>query len=67
MSGRCAVQKKFNKLFLKSRKEYLPDVVRNWSNLSDVEQTSFGKVNKFSCGLHYLVGKADQAETCLKV
>ena len=45
MSDRCAVQKKFNNLFIKLRKEYLPDVVRNWSNLSNVEQESFGKVN----------------------
>ena len=38
MSDRYAVQKKFNNLFVKFRKEYLPDVVRNWSNLSHVEQ-----------------------------
>ena len=67
MSDRCAVQKKFNNLFIKLRKEYLPDVVRNWSNLSNVEQESFGKVNEFFCGLHFLVGLADQAEACLKV
>ena len=29
MSDRCAVQKKFNNLFIKLRKEYLSDVVRN--------------------------------------
>ena len=67
MSDRCAVQKKFNNLFIKLRKEYLPDVVRNWSNLSNVEQESFGKVNEFFCGLHFLVGLADQAEACIKV
>ena len=35
MSGRCAVQKKFNNLFIKLRKEYLTNVVRNWRNLSN--------------------------------
>ena len=67
VSDGCAVQKKFNNLFIKLRKEYLPDVVRNWGNLSNVEQESFGKINQFFCGLHFLVGLADQAEACLKV
>ena len=67
MSDKCEVQRKFNNFFITLRKEYLPDVVRNWSNLSNVEQESFGKVNEFFCGLHFLVGLADQAEACLKV
>ena len=32
-----------------------------------MEQESFGKVNEFFCGLHFLVGLADQGEACLKV
>ena len=62
MSDRYAVQKKFNNLFIKLMKDYLLDVVRNWSNLSNVEQESFGKVNEFFCGLYFLVGLTDQAE-----
>ena len=67
MSDRCAVQKKFNNLFIKLRKEYLTNVVRNWSNLSNVKQESFGKVIELFCGLPFSVGLGDQAEACLKV
>ena len=67
MSDRCGVEKKFNNLFIKLRKEYLTKVVRKWSNLSNVKQESFGKVIEFFCGLHFLVGLGDQAEACLKV
>ena len=35
MSDRCATQKKFNNLFTKFRKELLPDVIKNWENLSN--------------------------------
>ena len=65
--GRCVVQKKLNIVFIKLRKEFSPYVVRNWSYLSNAEQESFGKANEFLCGLHFLVGLADQAEACLEV
>ena len=52
---------------MKLRKEYLPYVVRNQSNLPDVEQEYLGKFNKFFCGLYFLVSFADQVEACLKV
>ena len=32
-----------------------------------MEQETFGKVTEFFCGLHFLVGLADQAEACLEV
>ena len=59
--------KKFNNLFTKFRKELLPDVIKNCENLSNDQQQSLGNVNDFFCGLHFLVGLADQAEACLKV
>ena len=31
------------------------------------EQEKMVEVNQFFCGLHYLVGLADQAEACLKI
>ena len=45
----------------------LPDVIKNWENLSNDQQQSLGNVNEFFCGLHFLVGLADQAEICLKI
>ena len=40
----------------------LPDAIKNWENLSKDQQQSLGNVNEFFCGLHFLVGLADQAE-----
>ena len=45
----------------------LPDAIKNWENLSKDQQQSLGNVNEFFCGLHFLVGLADQAEICLKI
>ena len=39
----------------------------NFDGLSQMEQEKMVVVNQFSCGLHYLVGLADQAEACLKI
>ena len=67
MSDRCAIQKKFNDLFIKYRKGLLPQVTKNWHKLPKENQQSLGNVNEFFCGLHFLVGLADQAEACLKL
>ena len=67
ISDRCATDKKFNNLFTKFRKELLPDVIKNWENLSNDQQQSLGNGYEFFCGLHFLVRLADQAEACLKV
>ena len=39
--------------------------VQNWHELSDDEQQSISQMNNFFCGLHYLVGLAEQAEASL--
>ena len=67
MADCCATPPKINNLFTKFRKELLPDIMKNWENLSNDQQQSLGNVNEFFCGLHFLVGLADQAEACLKV
>ena len=59
--------KKFNTLFRQFRTSVLPSVVENWSSLNIEQQNSLSNVNDFFCGLHFLVGLADQAEACLKV
>ena len=50
----------------KYRRELLPATVQNWHELSDDEQQSISQMNNFFCGLHYLVGLAEQAEASLK-
>ena len=69
MSDRCATQKKFNNLFVEYRKQIVPLALKDqgWENLSQEQQKKILNVNEFYCGLHFLVGMADQAEACLKV
>ena len=63
----CHTHKKINNLFTQFRKELLPDVIKNWENLSNDQQQSLGIVNEFFCALPFLLRLEDQAEACLKV
>ena len=67
MSDRCIVQKKFNEILAKYRNEILPNVVGGWSQLNESQQNKISNMNDFFCGLHFIVGMADQAEAALKV
>ena len=69
MSDRCATQKKFNNLLVEYRKQIVPLALKDegWQNLSEEQQKKILNVNEFYCGLHFLVGMADQVEACLKV
>ena len=67
MSHCCAVQKKFNDLFIEFTKNILKNATKNFDSYSVEQQEKMTKVNQFFCGLHYLVGLADQAGGCLKV
>ena len=66
MSDRHAVEKNFNRLVEQYRSELLPLAVENWSDLSPEEQQSMASMNHFFCGLHFLVGLAEQAEAALQ-
>ena len=48
------------------RKNILKHTV-NFHDLSKIEQEKMVEVNQFFCGLHYLVGLADQAKACFKI
>ena len=60
-------KQKINDLFIKYRKELLPQLTKNLHKLLKEDQQSLGNVNELFCGLHFLVGLADQAEACLKL
>ena len=66
MSDRHGVQKKFNSLLEEYRVEICSEIRDDWDQLSKEEQSNLTKVNDFFCGLHFVVGLADQAEVCLK-
>ena len=65
MSDQCIVEKKFNTLLQEYREHILPDVVTGWHSLSSEQQSSIVKMNNFFCGLHLIVGLADQSQACL--
>ena len=67
MSDRCIVQKKINELVQNYRESILPQVVREWDVLSSEEQGKVSRMNDLFCGLHFIVGLADQVEAALKV
>nr|XP_054749592.1 uncharacterized protein LOC129255060 isoform X2 [Lytechinus pictus] len=67
ISDRHIVQKKFNELLQNYRRKILPTVVREWAHLTDLERESLSKMNNYFCGLHFIVGLADQAGQTLKV
>ena len=67
MSDRHIVQKKFNNLLEDYRYEVLPEVIDEWPSMTDDEKESMKKINCLFCGLHYVVGLAEQAEGALKV
>ena len=66
MSDHHIVQKKFNSVFQDFRSNILPDVVHNWDELSQEAKNKLINVNSFFCGMHFVVGLADQAEVALK-
>ena len=66
MSDRHIVQKSFNKIFQEYRATVLPDVIKDWANLNEEVKTKIKQVNEFFCGMHCVVGLADQTETALK-
>ena len=67
MSDRCSAQKKFNQVFKEYRSSVLPQIIEGWDTMPDDEKKKLKNVNYFFCGLHYLVGLADQAEATLKI
>ena len=67
MSDRHVVQKKFNKMLQEYRCKILPEIVEDWASLPNEEQNKMKVINSLFCGLHYVVGLADQSESALKV
>ena len=65
MSDRGSVEKAFNTLFDSYREDMLPSAVDGWDCISSEAQTAMKAVNHFYCGLHYIVGLAEQAEAVL--
>ena len=66
MSDRHIVQKNFNKVLQEYRTSVLPSVKSNWNELSELEKSKLSTINQFFCGMHFIVGLADIAESSLK-
>ena len=61
MSDRCAVQKSFNDLLQDYRADILPGITEGWNDMSESAKDNMAKVNRFFCGMHFIVGLATQA------
>ncbi|XP_065887842.1 uncharacterized protein [Dysidea avara] len=66
MSDRHSAEKLFSQLLQEYRKDILPDVVSGWDEMSQDEKHVLTRMNNFYCGLHFIVGLADTAESVLK-
>lgn len=67
MSDRHSAEKLFSKMLSEYRANILPDIVSDWSGMSEDEKEQFTRMNNFYCGLHFIVGLAEAAEATLKV
>ena len=67
MTDRQIVQKKFNLMLEEYRCKILPDVIEWWEHLAEAEQERIKEIYLYFCGLHFVVGLADQVEGALKV
>lgn len=66
MSDRHIVEKNYNELLQTYWAKCLPEVVRNWQNMTTEEQLEVGKMNNFFCGMHFMIAMTDQADKTLK-
>lgn len=66
MSDRASTEKRFNVLLQEYRNSALPQVIDNYDNLTEEEQSLCSQMNNFWGGLHLLVGLADVSEAALK-
>ena len=62
LSDRGSVEKAFNTIFDNFRSSLLPSLYENWAQLPAVARDKISTVHHFFCGLHYLVGLAEQSE-----
>ena len=66
MTDRGSVEKKCNSLLQEFRSNVLPLVTNGWDGMSDDERNGLCGINNFYCGLHFVVGLAEQAQETLK-
>ena len=67
MSDRASAGKKFNELLYEYRRDVLPRVMSEWKGMSEDEREKHARMNHFFCGMHYVVGLAEQASVTLYV
>ena len=67
MSDRHSAEKLFNEMLQDYRGEILPEIIENWTMLSELEKNNMTRMNNFFCGLHYMVGLAECIEETIKL
>ena len=66
MSDRGSVEKACNTLLTNYRAKLLPRIVSNWADRSAADRTKLEAMDNFFCGLHYVVGLAEQSQETLR-
>ena len=66
VTDRGSVEKKCNSLLQEFRSNVLPLVTNGWDGMSHDERKGLCGINNFYCGLHFVVGPAEQAQEALK-
>ena len=66
ISDQASVNKKFVTLLSEWREKALPHIIGNWESLADNQKERYASIN-FFCGLHFLVGLSEKANTTVFV
>lgn len=67
MSDRASAQKSFNSLLTAYRADILPNVTKNWDDLTENERQSMSEMHNFYCGMHLVVNMAEHASESFKL
>ena len=68
MSDRAAEERKYGELLHEYREKVVPSVVSGWGDMSGEERIIYvERMNKFFCGMHFLVALAEQADVSMKM
>ena len=59
MSDRHSAEKLFARTLSEYRANILPDIISEWSNLTEDEMQQLTRMNNFYCGHHFVVRLAD--------
>lgn len=67
MSDQGATNPVFNRQLEELRQSLLPDVLKNWDEMPEINRKEMGRVASFFCKMHVFVNMASEVDKCLSV